>query len=146
MTAEYRPEPYLPLPLLLQRGQRWFSDELVARLDAAGGAPTTPAHTTVLAHLSHDTPLSIAELARRSGVSRQTMHRAVTQLVEEGLLTSKPGPGFPRSTLIGLTPAGERRRDLALGILRDLERELGDRLGAGTLEDLRETLARAWQR
>ncbi|MEU6443298.1 MarR family winged helix-turn-helix transcriptional regulator [Streptomyces sp. NPDC047046] len=146
MTAEDRRAAYLPLPLLLQRGQRWFSDELVARLDAADVAPTTPAHTTVLAHLSQDTALSIAELARRSGVSRQTMHRAVTQLIDEGLLSSTPGPGFPRSTLIGLTAAGTRRRDLALGILRDLERELGERLGAGTLEELRETLARAWQR
>ncbi|MFD8120968.1 MarR family winged helix-turn-helix transcriptional regulator [Streptomyces albidoflavus] len=104
----------------------------------------TPAHTTVLAHLRHETALSIAELARRAGVTRQTMHRAVTQLVGEGLLVSEPGPGFPRSTLIRLTDAGRRRRDVALGILRDLEEELAKRLGSETVAGLRDTLTRAW--
>lgn len=144
MTAEDRPEGQLPLPVLLQRGSRWFSDELAERLEAAETPLVTPAHTTVLAHLRHETALSIAELARRAGVTRQTMHRAVTQLIGEGLLTSEPGPGFPRSTLIRLTDAGCRRRDVALGILGDLEEELGKRLGPGTVAGLRETLARAW--
>ncbi|MEV0847653.1 MarR family winged helix-turn-helix transcriptional regulator [Streptomyces sp. NPDC049954] len=146
MTAQDRADAYLPLPVLMQRGQRWFSDELVARLEAAEVAPVTPAHTTVLAHLGRDTPLSIAELARRAGVTRQTMHRAVTQLVDEGLLTSTPGPGFPRSTLIRLTDAGRRRRDVALGILHDLEEELGSRLGPARVAELRDTLTRAWPR
>ncbi|MFC8231059.1 MarR family winged helix-turn-helix transcriptional regulator [Streptomyces sp. NPDC057287] len=146
MTTEAGPDAYLPLPALLQRGVRWFSDELTSRLEAAEVAPVTPAHTTVLAHLGHDTPLSIAELARRASVTRQTMHRAVTQLIEEGLLTSTPGPGFPRSILIELTDAGRRRRDVALGILRDLEEELGSRLGPATVAELRDTLTRAWPR
>ncbi|WP_406312326.1 MarR family winged helix-turn-helix transcriptional regulator [Streptosporangium sp. NBC_01639] len=146
MTAEDSSEAYLPLPALMQRGVRWFSDELVARLDAAGVALVTPAHTTVLAHLNHDTSLSIAELARRAGVTRQTMHRAVTQLIDEGLLTSTPGPGFPRSTLIRLTDAGCQRRDVALGILRDLEQVLGSQLGSTTVAELRDTLTRAWPR
>lgn len=146
MTAEDYSDADLPLPLLLQRGARWFSDQLVARLEAADVAPVTPAHTTVLAHLNHDASLSIAELARRAGVTRQTMHRAITQLIDEGLLTSTPGPGFPRSTLIRLTDAGRRRRDVALGILRDLEDELSSRLGPATVAELRDTLTRAWPR
>ena len=146
MTAEDYSEAYLPLPLLLQQGVRWFSDELVARLAAAETAPVTPAHTTVLAHLNYDSALSIAELARRAGVTRQTMHRAVTQLIDEGLLISTPGPGFPRSTLIRLTEAGRQRRDVALGILRDLEQMLADRLGPATVAELRDTLTRAWPR
>lgn len=146
MTAEDYSEAYLPLPLLLQQGVRWFSDELVARLAAAETAPVTPAHTTVLAHLNYDSALSIAELARRAGVTRQTMHRAVTQLIDEGLLISTPGPGFPRSTLIRLTDAGRQRRDVALGILRDLEQMLADRLGPATVAELRDTLTRAWPR
>ena len=106
--------------------------------------PITPAHTTVLAHLDSDAPLNVAELARRAGVTRQTMHRAVTQLVDEGLLTSTPGPGFPRSTLINLTPAGRHRRDVARRVLAELERALADRLGPAGLTDLRTLLERAW--
>ena len=90
----------------------------------------TPAHTTVLTHLGQagEQP-TISELARRGGVTRQTMHRAVTQLVEEGLVVTAPGPGFPRSTLVALTPEGARRRGVASAILDDLELELAAHLG-----------------
>jgi DNA-binding MarR family transcriptional regulator len=117
---------------------------LVTHTGRAGVDPITPAHAAVLAHLDDEAALSIAELARRAAVTRQTMHRAVTQLVDEGLLASQPGPGFPRSSLIELTAAGRQRRDLASGILRDLERDLADRLGAKALADLRRSLTRAW--
>ena len=146
MSPEDRSDAGPPLLGLLQRAVRWFSEELLERLDAAGVAPITPAHAAVLAYLEPGTSLSVAELARRAGVTRQTMHRAVTQLVEEGLLVSTPGPGFPRSTLIGLTDAGRRRRDVASGILRDLERELEGRLDPGDLTRLRDSLTRAWPR
>ncbi len=146
MSAEDHSEVNVPLLKLLQRGVRWFSEELVERLDAAGVDPITPAHAAVLAHLEDGTSLSIAELARRAGVARQTMHRAVTQLLDEGLLASKPGPGFPRSTLIELTAAGCRRRDVASEILRDLEKILESRLGPAALAELRDNLTRAWPR
>ena len=146
MSPEDRSEVNLPLLALLQRGARWFSEELLARLDAAGVAPITPAHAAVLAYLGPGTTLSIAELARRAGVTRQTMHRAVTQLVDEGLLVSTPGPGFPRSTLIGLTVTGSQRRDIASRILHDLEQELEKQLGPGQLAGLRDSLTRAWPR
>ena len=133
-----------PLITLLQRGARWCSDELIERLAEAGVDPITPAHAAVLANLSDEAALSIAELARRAGVTRQTMHRAVSQLVDERLLASTPGPGFPRSSLIELTATGRQRRDIAAGILRDLECDLADRLGSDTLRELRTNLTRAW--
>lgn len=135
-----------PLLALLQRGVRWFSDELLERLAAAGVDNITPAHTNVLAYLDQGMSLSIAELARRAGVTRQTMHRAVTQLVDEGLLTSTPGPGFPRSTSIELTTAGRQRRDTASGILRDLEQDLAARLGTEAMAELRQSLTHVWPR
>lgn len=144
MSAEERTGVTPPLLALLQRGARWFSDELVERLESAGVDPITPAHAAVLAHLDRDAALSIAELARRAGVTRQTMHRAVKQLLGEGLLTSAPGPGFPRSTLIRLTDAGCRRRDVASGILHELESELEEQLGSAALGELRAQLTRAW--
>ena len=129
---------------LLQRGVRWFSEELTGRLADAGVEPITPAHAAVLAHLDDEAAVSIAELARRAGVSRQTMHRAVTHLVDEGLLDRMPGTGFPRSSLIELSAAGRQRRNIASRILRDLECNLADRLGTTTLTGLRESLTRAW--
>ncbi len=146
MSADSSADLNLPLLALVQRAARLLSEELVARLNAAGVDPITPAHTTVLAHLGNDTALSIAELARRAGVTRQTMHHAVAHLVKDGLLTSSPGPGFPRSTLIGLTVAGCQRRGIALEILRDLEAALGSELGPAALAQLRDSLTRGWPR
>lgn len=146
MTGENHSHLSLPLLALLQRGVRWFSDELLEHLADAGVDPITPAHAAVLAHVDAGTALSIAELARRAGVTRQTMHRAVNQLVDEGLLTSTPGPGFPRSSLIELTTAGSQRRDIASGILRHLEDGLASQLGTAALTELRENLTRAWPR
>ncbi|UQN29206.1 MarR family winged helix-turn-helix transcriptional regulator [Brachybacterium kimchii] len=136
----------LPLLALLQRGLRVLTDEFVQRMGVAGVDPITPAHAIVLMHLGQESPLTVAELARRADVTRQTMHRAVMQLVDEGILTSAPGTGFPRSTRIGLTEAGERRRDLARGILDELDRELAEEVGQGVVEELRGALGRVWGR
>jgi DNA-binding MarR family transcriptional regulator len=146
MSGKNHTDTNPPMLSLLLRGARWFSDELLRRLAEAGVEPITPAHAAVLAHLDARTALSIAELARRAGVSRQTMHRAVTQLVNEGLLASTPAPGFPRSSLIELTIAGSQRRDIASGILRDLEEDLAEQLGDTEFAHLRESLKRAWSR
>ncbi len=141
-----KPDPVeLPLITLLHRAGRWFSDALLARLADNGVEPITPAHMAVLAHLGRDAEqVTIAELARRAGVTRQTMHRAVTQLVAEGLLTTTPGPGFPRSTLVAVTPQGARRRGAASAILGDLEQQLAAHLGEDVVAVLRQTLTPPW--
>ncbi|MCO5998981.1 MarR family winged helix-turn-helix transcriptional regulator [Actinoallomurus rhizosphaericola] len=134
-----------PLVALLQRRTRWFQEALVTRLDQAGVGPITAAHTLVLAHLSdRDTTLSIAELARLAGVTRQTMHRAVRQLTTEGLVTADDGAGFPRTTLIRITEAGLSRRRIASRILTDLESELAGHLGPDLTAALRDALSRPW--
>ena len=144
MTEQPAPAD-LPLLALLHRASRSFSDALLERLARSGVDAITPAHTTVLTHLGQagEQP-TISELARRGGVTRQTMHRAVTQLVEEGLVVTAPGPGFPRSTLVALTPEGARRRGVASAILDDLELELAAHLGEEAVAALRQTLTTPW--
>ena len=51
MSTEDPADAYVPLLALLQRGVRWFSDELLERLEAAGVDPITPAHGAVVAHV-----------------------------------------------------------------------------------------------
>ncbi|MCO5968053.1 MarR family winged helix-turn-helix transcriptional regulator [Actinoallomurus soli] len=144
MTASDQPTE-LPLVALLQRRTRWFQDALAARLAKAGVDSITPAHMQVLAHLrDRDTALSVAELARLAGVSRQTMHRAVKQLTVEGLVTADEGAGFPRTTLVRITGHGLERRRIAARFLADLEAELDEHLGTDLTVSLREALTRAW--
>ncbi len=129
---------------LLNRATHWFQSGLAARLARAGVAPITPAHTMVLGYLGSREPISIAELARVAGVTRQTMHRAVRQLAQEGLVTADEGTGFPRTTLIRISDAGARRRRVAARILAGLERELAQHLGEDTAASLRAALTQPW--
>ncbi len=59
-------------------------------------------------------------------------------------MVTAPGPGFPRSTLVALTPEGARRRGVASAILDDLELELAAHLGNEAVAALRQTLTAPW--
>jgi DNA-binding MarR family transcriptional regulator len=66
----------------------------------------TPVQNTVL-HLVEGTPgISSAELARRTHVTPQTMHRLVTDLERRELLVLRPRPGHGRIRDAELTDAG----------------------------------------
>ena len=79
-------------------------------------------------------PLTVPQIARRMGLTRQSVHATVKRLTADGLVEPAPNPDHLRSQLIGLTELGDRRyaaidrrqirwvNDLARGItLSDLE-------------------------
>lgn len=134
----------LSLLALLQRAVRWFQDGLIEGMTDAGVEPITPAHMLVLGHLRGPGPISIAELARLAGVTRQTMHRAVRQLDREGLVTVDQAPGFPRMAQVRITASGADRRACATRILATLEAELAGTLGSEATAQLRAMLADPW--
>ncbi len=53
-------------------------------------------------------PISMAELARRRGVSRQYIQKIATGLIGEGYLEMAPNPEHRRSGLLTATAAGRR--------------------------------------
>jgi len=55
-----------------------------------------------------DTPLTPAELADRTGVTRATITGLIDGLERDGLATRKPHAGDRRMTSVGLTPRAER--------------------------------------
>lgn len=61
-----------------------------------------------LSHISVQTGISNAELARRAFVTPQTMHRIVTGLEKHGLLNRKPHPQLERVIQLFLTEEGKR--------------------------------------
>jgi DNA-binding MarR family transcriptional regulator len=136
--------PDMPLLALLQRATRWFQEGLADQLAHAGVAPITPAHMMVLGYLRGRDPISIAELARLAGMTRQTMHRAVKQLTQEGLVSADRGAGYPRTTHMRITDAGVRRRVIAASVLAELEAELAEHLGERTTAALRAAASRPW--
>jgi DNA-binding MarR family transcriptional regulator len=89
------------------------------------------AERAVLFELRRHGPLTVPELARRRGVTRQSTQTTVNPLLARGVLRRAPNPAHRRSPLIELTPDGvvlirkvmRREGDLLADLSRDLEVE-----------------------
>ncbi|MFJ9038889.1 MarR family winged helix-turn-helix transcriptional regulator [Streptomyces sp. NPDC102406] len=131
------------LPQLLGEARRWFEEGLLAALESEGVAPVTPPQMQLFAALDEDgTP--VAELARRMGVARQTVHQAAHSLVAAGLLEQVPDPASARQRLIRRTAEGRRAHERASRALDRLEERLAERIGASALAALRSALEAPW--
>jgi DNA-binding MarR family transcriptional regulator len=84
-----------------------------------------------------DEPHSVAEIARRMGMTRQGVQRVADQLVDRGLAEYRPNPAHRRAKLLACTEAGHWAiRQIAL-----VQRPWADRIGAQIAADeLNETL------
>ncbi|MEZ4224761.1 MAG: MarR family transcriptional regulator [Polyangiaceae bacterium] len=89
-----------------------------------------------LARGSHTVP----EIARSKGVSRQHIQTIVNSLASDDLVEARENPAHQRSSLLALTPAGERcfreiqkREQVVLG-------ELAQRFRGSDLEKVAQTL------
>ncbi|XVU27832.1 MarR family winged helix-turn-helix transcriptional regulator [Actinoplanes sp. CA-054009] len=132
-----------PLALLLRDGFRWFTDRLHAAA-AEGGEPAISAAAAMVISYLHPGGSRPAEMARAMGVSRQHIHTVSRELIDAGILTTRPDPTSRRDRLLVPTPAGEQRRRRAVAQLASLEADLGQRLDPGEIEQLRELLTRLW--
>ncbi|MFI7019185.1 MarR family winged helix-turn-helix transcriptional regulator [Streptomyces sp. NPDC050164] len=137
------PEPE-PLIRLLWRAHNWFRAALTTAFEAQGdGSAISAAHVTLLSQLPSE-GASIAELARRLGVSAPTAHQWVHELVAMGVVTVESDPHSARSKLVLLSAAGVRRRAETMQMLAGLEAALAGRVGADTVTALRAALEEPW--
>jgi DNA-binding MarR family transcriptional regulator len=137
-TSPTEPEP---AARLLWRAHNWFRSALIAALKRQNGpAGISSAHLTLLSQLPTQ-GASIAELARRLGVSSPTTHQWVHELAALDVVTVGPHPSSARSRLVRLTESGHRRRAETMQLLAGLESALADRIGAAAVTALRTALA-----
>jgi DNA-binding MarR family transcriptional regulator len=54
-------------------------------------------------------PLTVPQIARRMGLTRQSVHTTVRHLLADGLVEHSPNADHRRSQLVGLTELGELR-------------------------------------
>jgi len=91
------------------------------------------AHTALFPHLDLE-GTRLTELARRVGVSKQAVGQLVDDLEAMGALERVPDPSDGRAKLIRFK--GRWMLD-GLGVLMELEQELGERAGAEEMAGLR---------
>jgi DNA-binding MarR family transcriptional regulator len=84
-------------------------------------------------------PLSVADIARAMGITRQSVQRIADLVVEQGLAEYVPNPAHRRAKLVQLTAEG----NAALDRIRPLQKAAARRLVAAMgSEELAETVDR----
>lgn len=115
---------------LIVETRRLFHRLAAAADDAHRDLEVTASQRAVLETLKLKGPSTVPQIARDKGVSRQHIQTLVNGLLEACLLRTRPNPAHQRSSLVELTPAGERafatieRREAR--ILSALAAELAD--------------------
>ncbi len=96
------PPPFSPIVTLLTVGRVWEA-ELTTALKPLG---LTPRKYGLLGHIRGTPGISFSELARRSRITVQSAHTAVSGFVDAGLVDDRTAHAGTASTL-GITAAGE---------------------------------------
>jgi DNA-binding MarR family transcriptional regulator len=136
MSAEHPWE----LPLLLAGTFRAIIDELHEQLAAAGHPEARPLHGFALQALGAD-GVTLSELGRRLGVSKQAAAKTVANLAEIGYIERVAHPLDQRAVLIRRSASGEQMLALSARIFGQIRAELVRQVGAQRLSELEATLA-----
>jgi len=114
-------------PVMLLAGiGRIARDRIDTRLAADG---LSLRHLGVLGHLRHTPGLSYSELARRAGVTTQSMQATVAQLEADGRVARDTPPGRGRTARLRVTSAGDAALRRAEASVSDIENTLLAPLG-----------------
>lgn len=81
-------------------------------------------HLSALGHLSREPGLSYSELARRAGITAQSMQATLRQLEDLGAVERRTEPGRGRAARLHVTDAGEALRGEGQRIIADADRRL----------------------
>ena len=120
-----------------------FSQIIAGRLERALRAEDlTLAQHNALQQVLWTPGASAAEIARRSGITAQSMGVAVSQLVERGLLRREPHPTSRRSMRLFATTEGHATAARAASIARQIEQETTSPLSADDKDTIHRLLHR----
>lgn len=125
---------------LLFRCARRVNELALERVAGRTGLPIRASHTALFPHIDLEGTRQ-TELARRVGVSKQAIHQLVSELEALGVVERVADPSDRRATLVRFT--NEKGRSLldGLALLGELERELGEAVGARRMRALHDALS-----
>jgi len=121
----------------------WFDEGLQNALRAKGWPEITRPQSMLMANLALGLHRP-SDIARRLGVSRQAIHATLEQMVAKGVLELVEDPRDRRVKLVELSEVGEGMKRDAQAAMRIMVEELGRRIGAGKLRQLRPALLADW--
>jgi DNA-binding MarR family transcriptional regulator len=129
------PRPGHALPLLLLAGFRQIVDDLHKELAVRGHPDARPLHGFALQAVGPH-GASIAELARRLGVSKQAAAKTAASLDRLGYVASADDPDDRRLRRLVLTARGVDLLDTSAEVLAGIRAAWADQLGDAALDAL----------
>ena len=133
--------PRSSLSALITDAQRWLA---ASERSNAGRSPgLAKAHALVFSHLDGGGTRP-AEIARRSGISRQAVGQTIAQMRELGLVKLSNDPTNRRARLVQPTAKGRKALERSGSGSQAAERVLSRRIGAANVRALREALEANW--
>ena len=93
-------------------------------------------HFSALGHLAHQPGLSYSELARRDGITAQSMQSTLLQLQDIGAVERLTAPGRGRSADLHVTAAGHALLNRCRAVLNGVDQNLREALGADNTSQL----------
>ena len=142
MADETAPSPSLDgpptrragLPQLLLEAADWFNEALIAAMVVRGWPLLSRSQSLVFFSID-DEGTRPAELARRLGITRQSMQELLVKFREQDLVTVDVDPHDRRATIVRLAPRAQLLGFDAAMIAHQLEGLLEMRLGPGAVAD-----------
>jgi len=125
----------------MTNAQRWLAASEAS--NSGRGSGLARAQALVFVHLDEGGTRP-AEIARRSGISRQAVGQTVAKMREQGLVKLAPDPENRRARLVQPTAKGRRALERSGSGSSAAEKVLGRRIGAARVRSLREALEQDW--
>ena len=138
---EFSKNSYIIIPLL--QAFEWFDEGLQRSLKARGWPVLTRTESMVMIHVILDI-IRPSEIARCLGLSRQTIHTTISNIVDKGLFELKDDPSDKRAKIVCLTELGNNMRHDARHIADLIYAELAKRVGEDQLSALAKALGSDW--
>jgi len=139
--------PHLPvhaptLGFLLREAYGRLQKRVYDAVAAAGHSDIRPMHSPVLRHLPPEGG-RVSDLARKTGLAKQSVAYVVEDLIALGYLRTEPDPEDGRARRLRYTARGHRLLEALVSASREAEAALASVLGKDRLTSLRDMLEEA---
>lgn len=124
---------------LLERLRDDLERRMHEALDEAGFDDVRPAHGPVFGVIGADGS-RVTEMARRAGMTKQSMAELVDYLETRGYVDRAPDPGDRRAQRVRLTKKGWSTVDVAIEAVEAVEREWASVIGEPAMRTFRSRL------
>jgi DNA-binding MarR family transcriptional regulator len=125
---------------LLHRAADGVEEELYAGLSRAGFDEVRPGHGCVFGNVGPDGS-RVTDVAIATGLTKQAVGEAATDLEELGYLERRPDPDDRRAKILYLTERGRAAQAEGLRLIASIEKRLIRRYGRQRFEELKAMLA-----